>query len=77
MVNDVPCKGCGFVYPWNGCARDVAASRNALGGRCPACFTGRSRPDVGEGARRPRRELFGEAIARPAAGRRRGREVAR
>lgn len=52
FVNNTPCRSCGFVYPFTGPKASLVAMRRALGGKCPACATGRQSPALGEQARR-------------------------
>lgn len=42
-----PCRYCGYVYPWEGTAAEVAACVERLNGLCPACFTGHPPPVEG------------------------------
>jgi hypothetical protein len=62
-----PCTRCGFVYPWDD--PKAVARDSALGGLCPACFTGRVSPLVRD-ARDGLEELVSTFAREAAAGRR-------
>ena len=52
FTNNTPCKVCSYIYPFTGPKTALVAMRRALGGKCPACATGRQSPATGEQARR-------------------------